>query len=715
MARTRFLPGRLLRAGIVTLLLLPPGAAGAATPPVIADGELQEEARHARAAVIITHILEKYHYRNKPLDDDLSGRILDTYLDNLDGNRSFFLAEDIKDFERYRYTLDDALDTPDLDPAFDIFKAYRQRVVERTDYAGSVLENGFDFNIDEDYLFDRLETDWAQTGAELDETWRKRVKNDYLMLLLADKEDGEIKDILRKRYARLRTSAFQLNSNDVFQMFINSYASAIEPHTFYFTPRSSENFDINMRLSLEGIGAVLRAEYDYTVVQKIIPGGPAELGGELREEDRIIGVGQGLGGEITDVVGWRLDDVVDMIRGPKGSVVRLEIITERAGLKDAAKIISITRDEIRLEEQAAKSETIRLENGGEIGVIKVPTFYSDHAGQAQGKKDYRSTTRDVRRILAGLRDKNLDGLVIDLRGNGGGSLLEALEFTGLFIASGPIIQTRDYSGRIEINNDPDPEISYGGPLAVLVNRYSASASEIFAGAIQDYRRGIIIGEPTFGKGTVQNVIDLNHFTESSGEDHGRLKATIAQFFRISGGSNQHRGVVPDIIYPTARYAGDYGERVLDNALPWDKVRPVHFVPTSAPVENYALARERHEQRLRDNRLIDLLLEEIETSRANEKIKSVSLQVDKRRAEREKLRLEADAARNELRVAAGLEPVSADTDEPGNDEELEQLDPFLEEAVRILYDLVVPVRQAADGEPGVAETAVITTTAGGVIQ
>ena len=687
---------------IFMLLLILPAVATAVTPPLITDDELRAEVRHARATVIITHILEKYHYRNKPLDDDLSGRILDTYLDSLDGNRSFFLDRDIKDFERYRYLLDEALDTPDLDPAFDIFKAYRQRVAERTNFAGQLLENGFDFSIDEDYVFDRLETDWALTGTDLDETWRKKVKNDYLMLLLADKEDGEIKDILRKRYARLRTSAFQLNSNDVFQMFINSYATAIEPHTFYFTPRSSENFDITMRLSLEGIGAVLRAEYDYTVVQKIIPGGPAELGGELREEDRIIGVGQGVGGEITDVVGWRLDDVVDMIRGPKGSVVRLEIMTERAGLKDVNKVISITRDEIRLEEQAAKSETIQLENSGEIGIIKVPAFYSDYAAQAQGKKDYRSTTRDVRRLLAGLKDKNLDGLVIDLRGNGGGSLIEALELTGLFIESGPIIQTRDYSGKIEINSDPDPEISYGGPLAVLVNRNSASASEIFAGAIQDYRRGIIIGEPTFGKGTVQNVIDLNHFTESSDEDHGRLKATIAQFFRISGGSNQHRGVVPDIIYPTARYAGDYGERVLDNALPWDKVRPVHFVPTSAPVESYALARELHRQRLQDNRLIGLLLKEIETSQSNENIKSVNLHAGKRRAEREKLRLEAAAIRNELRVAAGLEPVSPDTDDPGYDEELEQLDPFLEEAARILYDLVVPVRQAADESEIVTE-------------
>jgi carboxyl-terminal processing protease len=404
-----------------------------------------------------------------------------------------------------------------------------------------------------------------------------------------------------------------------------------------------------------------------------------------------------------------------MIRGPKGSVVRLEILTERAGFKNAGKVISITRDEISLEEQAAKSETVQLENGGEIGIIKVPAFYSDYAAQAQGKKDYRSTTRDVRRLLADLKDKNPDGLVIDLRGNGGGSLAEALELTGLFIESGPIIQTRDYSGKIEINNDPDPEISYGGPLAVLVNRNSASASEIFAGAIQDYRRGIIIGEPTFGKGTVQNVIDLNHFTESSDEDHGRLKATIAQFFRISGGSNQRRGVVPDIIYPNARYAGDYGERVLDNALPWDRVRPVHFVPTSAPVENFARARKLHEQRLQDNRLISVLLKDMEASQSDENIKSVSLHEGKRRTEREKLRNEAVAIRNELRLAAGLEPVSADADDPVHDEELEQIDPFLEEAARILYDLVVPVRRAADKHPGATDTAVITTTAGGTIQ
>ena len=700
---------------IAWLLLTAPAVVASAAPPLVTDEELQAWERHDRAALIITHIMDKYHYRKEPLDDTLSSRILDSYLESLDGNRSFFLKQDITDFERYRYLLDEAIEGPDLEPAYAIFKVYRQRVDERSAYARSVLENGFDFSIDEDYGFDRRESDWAQTARELDEIWRKKVKNDYLMLLLADKQDDDIREILDKRYARFRTSTFQLNSNDVFQSFINAYTVAVEPHTFYFTPRSSENFDITMRLSLEGIGAVLRAEQDYTVVQRIIPGGPAELGGQLQANDRITGVGQGVRGEITDVIGWRLDDVVDMIRGPKGSVVRLEILSERDGFTGNGRIISITRDEIRLEEQAARSEVIDLENGGQIGVITVPAFYSDFPAQAQGKKDYRSTTRDVRRLLAGLKEKTLDGLLIDLRGNGGGSLLEALELTGLFIESGPIIQTRDYAGKIEINSDPDPDIAYGGPLAVLVNRNSASASEIFAGAIQDYRRGIIIGEPTFGKGTVQNIIDLNHFTDSSHEDHGRLKATIAQFFRISGGSNQHRGVIPDIIFPTAHYGRDYGERVLDNALPWDEVKPLYFMPVSAPVESFAQARKLHEQRIKDNRLMRLLLEDMETAQALEDKKTISLQENKRRAEREQRRLATAELRNEYRVTLGLEPVPADADDIEDESELEDLDPLLDEAARILFDLVVPVRQAKNKFSDTARTAGITSRAGGTIQ
>ena len=699
---------------VAWLLLMAPAAIAGAAPPLVADAELQAWERHERAALIITHIMDKYHYRKEPLDDALSSRILDSYLESLDGNRSFFLQQDITGFERYRYLLDEAIENPDLEPAYAIFKVYRQRVDERSAYARSVLESGFDFSIDEDYMFDRRKSDWAQTEQELNELWRKKVKNDYLMLLLADKEDDDIKEILDKRYARFRTSTFQLNSNDVFQSFINAYTVAVEPHTFYFTPRSSENFDITMRLSLEGIGAVLRAEQDYTVVQRIIPGGPAELGAQLQANDRITGVGQGVEGEMTDVIGWRLDDVVDMIRGPKGSVVRLEILSEKDGFTGNGRIISITRDEIRLEEQAAKSEVIDLENGGHIGVITLPAFYSDFPAQAQGKKDYRSTTRDVRRLLAQLKEKNLDGLLIDLRGNGGGSLLEALELTGLFIESGPIIQTRDYSGKIEINSDPDPDIAYGGPLAVLVNRNSASASEIFAGAIQDYRRGIIIGEPTFGKGTVQNIIDLNHFTDASEEDHGRLKATIAQFFRISGGSNQHRGVIPDIIFPTARYGEDYGERILDNALPWDEVKPLYFMPVSAPVESFARARKLHQQRITDNRLVRLLLEDMETAQAMENKKTVSLQQSKRKAEREQRRLAATDLRNEYRITLGLEPVPADADDIEDENELEDLDPLLDEAARILFDLVVPVRQAVNEFPDTARTAGVTSPAGGTM-
>ena len=696
-------------------LLVMAAATAKATPPTVAEDELQAGDRHARAALIISHIMNKYHYRKEPLDDSLSSRILDSYLDSLDANRSFFLKQDIRDFERYRHLLDEAIEDPDLEPAYTIFKVFRRRVDERVAYARQLLETRFDFSIDEDYRFDRLDGDWARTGEELNETWRKKVKNDYLMLRLADKEAGEIRDILHKRYERLRTGTFQLNSNDVFQSFINAYTIVVEPHTFYFTPRSSENFDITMRLSLQGIGAVLRGEHDYTVVQKIIPGGPAELGGQLQVKDRIIGVGQGIRGSITDVVGWRLDDVVDMIRGPKGSVVRLEILSESSGFADKSRIISITRAEIRLEDQAAKSESIRLDNGGHIGVIKVPAFYSDLPAQAQGKTDYRSTTRDVRRLLAGLKENNPDGLVIDLRGNGGGSLLESLELTGLFIASGPIVQTRDYSGKIEINEDPDPAIAYAGPLAVLVNRNSASASEIFAGAIQDYRRGIIIGEPTFGKGTVQNIIDLNHFTESSDDDHGRLKATIAQFFRISGGSNQHRGVIPDIIYPTAGYRKDYGERVLDNALPWDEVKPAHFIPTSAPVENFARARQLHERRMENNRLVGLLLKDLEATQAAEDRKTISLLESRRRAEREKVRLESAQLRDEYRVALGLEPAPDEGADLEEDDLPDEFDPLLEEAARILFDLVAPVRQAAEKLPATATTAGLTIPAGGIMQ
>ena len=658
--------------------------------PIIEESQLVPGARHERATEIILHILKTYHYKKTSLDDEVSERILDRFLENLDPSRSFFLQGDIDRFSKYSHELDNDLLKGQLEPAYEIFRLYRRRVSERSEYAIKLLEHDFDFTVEEVYEFDRSEMPWPVDTSELNDIWRKRVKNDYLNLQLAGKEPEEIRDTLTRRYDRLKTSTFQLDANDVYQTFINSYTYTIEPHTAYFSPRTSENFDISMRLSLEGIGAVLRSEYDYTTVQDIVPGGPADLGGELHNEDRIIGVGQDAEGELVDVIGWRLDDVVDLIRGPKGTVVRLEILPKNTGPEGPSKKISIVRDQIKLEEQAAKSEIIDLpENGGRIGVIDVPTFYSDFAAQARGDENYKSTSRDVRHLLENLKGEDVDGIIIDLRGNGGGSLSEALEFTGLFIESGPIVQTKNSSGRIVINDDPDPGISYSGPLAVLVDRNSASASEIFAGAIQDYRRGIVIGEPTFGKGTVQHIIDLDKFIRRSKEQHGRLKTTIAQFYRISGGSNQHKGVVPDIIFPTNKYNDHHGERSLDNALPWDEIKPARFIAASAPTDNFLKVRERYENRIKSEKLFQIMMEQMDLIDQVNSKKSVSLLANVREQERKEMNLKRNRIENEFRKAEGLEPIPEGTDMEELDDDFEPRDVLLEETARILYDLILP--------------------------
>lgn len=659
--------------------------------PLVDESEIVPAERHERATEIITHIINTYHYKSRPLDDSLSTSILDRYLDSLDPNRSYFLASDISNFDKYRFKLDNRLKDEDLVPAFDIFKIYRNRVDERINHAIAMLDNDFDFTIDESYRFDRRDSDWARTKAELDEIWRKRVKNDVLNLLLAKKDDAEYVDTLTKRYERIRTNTFQLDSNDIFQTFINSYTTSIEPHTAYFSPRESENFDISMRLSLEGIGAVLTTENDYTVIQHIIPGGPADLSNQLHDEDKIIGVGQGKNGEIVDIIGWRLDDVVDLIRGPKGTTLRIEILPKNSGPEGPHKMITLVRNKIKLEEQAAKSSIIEIpESKRKIGVINVPTFYIDFAAQARGDKNYKSTSGDVRKLIAKLKEASISGLIIDLRGNGGGSLSEALELTGLFIEKGPIVQTKDSTGRIDINDDPDPSIVYSGPMAVLVDRNSASASEIFAGAIQDYLRGIIIGEPTFGKGTVQNIVDLDRLISNADEEHGRLKTTIAQFFRVSGGSNQHRGVIPDIILPTANISSDYGEKSLDNALPWDQVKPAKYIKVMSTPDDISMAEARHKQRIKSDRAFQLLIEEQELIEETSNQKEISLLMSERKAEREKLQETREQLENEIRIAQGLPPLN---DNESNNESAGQeddtMDIILKEAGMILDDMIAP--------------------------
>jgi carboxyl-terminal processing protease len=695
-----------------TLLVLLSGVS--AEVRTVSVSELQPEIKHIRASELITHILTTYHYKKTELNDALSSSIYKHYLENLDQNKSYFLKSDIQEFEHYRFKIDDAISRSDLSPAYDIFKRYRQRVNERIDFALNTLKQNFDFNVDETYRFDRREDDWIASKNELDALWRKRVKNDFLNLQLTKKEPDEIKETLTARYERIRSSTFQLNSNDVFQSFINAYTTSIEPHTAYFSPRTSENFDISMRLSLEGIGAVLRGESDYTQVVKVITGGPADLSGELKTDDRIIGVGQE-NEKIVDVIGWRLDDVVDLIRGPKGTKIKLEVLPKGTGAEGPSKIVTLTREKIKLEEQDASSSIIDIpETNTRIGVIDLPTFYIDFAAQAEGKKDYKSTSRDVRKLLKDMLKENIDGLIIDLRDNGGGSLSEALELTGLFIDRGPVVQTKDASGRVDVNYDPEPGISYPGPLAVLVDRNSASASEIFAGAIQDYRRGIIVGEPTFGKGTVQNVIDLNRFIKESDEDHGRLKTTIAQFFRVSGGSNQYKGVIPDIIFPTAEDSSDQGERAYDNALPWDQVKAAKYYPASAPIDSFTIAKQQHEKRIKDNKLFQLLMDDLNLQREASERKEIPLLESKRKAEREKILAAKKEIENAMRAEKGLPPLKDDeefdiaaSDENDDDDE-KPIDILLNETAEILNDLIKPpgnkldTRTVRSGKPAVLD-------------
>ncbi|MFT6423020.1 MAG: carboxyl-terminal processing protease, partial [Thalassolituus sp.] len=510
------------------------------------------------------------HYERKRLNDDLSSQVLDTLLDDIDSTHSYLLQSDVKDFEQFRKTLDEALSRGNMKPAFYIYNRFQQRVNERLSFLLSELKENagkYTFDSDETLNLDREEQPWATSPRELNDLWRKRLKNSILNLRLAGKEDDAIIELLTKRYQNQLNRVHQSKPVDAYQTFMNAVTRSFDPHTQYFSPRNSENFNINMSLKLQGIGAVLQTEDEHTKVVRLVPGGPAAKADNLEPEDKIVGVGQDKDGEIIDVVGWRLDEVVDLIRGPKNSTVRLEIIQGNDSTSGDSKIIAITRDEVKLEEQSAQKEVIEVIDNGEtrrIGVIDIPTFYIDFQGRMENRPDYRSTTRDVRRLITELQEENIDGLMIDLRSNGGGSLEEAINLTGLFIPTGPVVQVRGARGNVEVLQDLDPEVLYSGPMTVVVNRLSASASEIFAGAIQDYGRGLVIGGQTFGKGTVQSLRPLTE---------GQLKITQAKFYRVSGESTQHQGVIPDIMFPSLFDKEKIGESALTLALPWDTIKP----------------------------------------------------------------------------------------------------------------------------------------------
>lgn len=645
------------------------------------DDALVPEKQHNRATKLIAHFLEKYHYKDFNIDNTLSNDILNAYIEALDPNRSYFYQKDIDSFQIFRFKLDDAISKTELSAPFQMFRLYQARVDERVLFAQDLLKKKFDFKVDEELVIDRSELTWANSSHELNEIWRKRVKNDVLTLKLADKKPSEIKETLEKRYKGISKRNDQIDSEDVYQLFINAFASTLEPHTNYLSPRTSENFEIRMSLSLEGIGALLRTDGEYTVVEKVIPGGPADLSDLLHGTDRIVGIAQQNEKDFKDVVGWRLEEVVQLIRGAKGTNVKLQILPGDEGQAAKIKEIKITRDKIKLEEQAAKSEIIEIDNNTKnykIGVIDVPTFYIDFAAYQRGDKDYRSTTRDVEKLITDLKSDEIDAMILDLRGNGGGSLTEAIQLTGLFIDEGPVVQVQDSSGRIEIHRDRDTNISYHGPLVVLVDRFSASASEIVASAIQDYRRGIVAGEPTFGKGTVQQLVDLNNFNTDKGSKLGQLKATIAQYFRIDGGSTQHTGVVPDVDFKTLFENEEHGERSLKNALPSSSIAPVKHSIGDIDIQLINQTSEMHNSRVKVDEKFNSLIEIYQLDYDVRNQKTVSLLESTRKAEYKSV----EATRTQY------QDLLKDTDDNLNklDDDEEFIDVLLDETAHIATDL-----------------------------
>jgi carboxyl-terminal processing protease len=644
-----------------------------------------------------------YHYRPLPLDDAMSAQIFKRYLDSLDGDKLFFTQADINRFAPYRNTLDDAIKTEHLQPAFDIFNVYLQRVGERVAFAQALLKLDFDFSGKDGWAWDRKDAPWAPDTKALDVLWREYVKNDVLRLKLAGKTMPEIRKTLDKRYAQMASRSHQLTGEDVFQTFLEAYANSLDPHTDYMDPRTAENFSMTMRLSLEGIGAVLQKQDDYVVVRSIVPGGPADKSGKIKVGDRIAAVGQGGSGAMEDVVGWRIDDVVDKIRGASNTKVRLDVLPASSGTDGKHLLVTITRQKVKLAEQAAKDRVIEVGQGvnkRRIGVIELPTFYEDFDARRRNDPNYVSATRDVAKLLAGLKAQKVDGVVMDLRDNGGGSLDEAIDLTGLFIGAGPVVQVRSAGGSVDVQSDEDSRVAWNGPLAVLVNRGSASASEIFAAAIQDYGRGLIIGENTFGKGTVQNMIDMDRIPHPESEHYGQVKLTIAEFFRINGGSTQNKGVQPDIAFPTSIDSTEYGESTYDNALPYTQIKPAVYRPLSRFANLLPLLVARHDARVKNDPEFRWWAQDVAEFRADRAKKVISLNLGVRTAERDKQeaqRKKRDAERKALgldvpddRADDGLQADERNVAEEAQREKeaKDRISPLQREAAAILGDAIV---------------------------
>jgi len=610
---------------------------------------------NGREARMVSTLLSRYHYRKTPFTDSLSSVFLNAYVQSLDPSRTYFLESDIQSFEQYRYRLDNLINQENVDAGFVIYRVFRKRFLTQMDFVlNDLVKRKFDYTAEEFYDNDRDHAPWAKSQEELNSVWFKNIKNQALSLKLSGKKEEEIESTLKARYERYRKSIIQFNSEDVFSVYLNALTESFDPHTNYLSPKASDLFKQNMSLSLEGIGARLQQDNDYTKIFEIVPGGPADKSGKLHPNDLITAVGQGVDGEMVDVIGWRLDDVVKLIKGPKGTSVRLQVIPAATGINGPTEILTLVRDKIKLEDQAANKEVIEYKTGSgtvKLGVIKLPSFYMDFDALRRKDPNYRSTTRDVRKLIEELKLENVAGLIVDLRNNGGGSLTEAIDLTGLFIKNGPVVQVKGSDNSVDVQADNDPAVAWEGPLMVMTNRFSASASEIFAGAIQDYKRGVIFGESTFGKGTVQQVIDLSRMIGNT-EPVGELKVTLQKFYRVSGSSTQHKGVVPDVVIKGAYDADKFGESSQKAALPWDQIPAANFQSVNKVNDKMVAGLNKSLQdRIKTDPKLREYLAETEELRQNMNQTRVSLNESARRKEMEEAEKKKSQASLDTKVKA----------------------------------------------------------------
>jgi len=649
------------------------------------DSLLYPSAKHREQSKLIYQLLTKYHYKKVSVDDSLSEKILEKYINSLDPNKEYFFKNDIDYFNQYKLQMDDYITSGYLEPAYEIFTVYNERVKDRIEYVFSLLENEPDFSVEEELVFDRKKSEWFGDSGQMDNYWRKKIKNSILNLKILGKEWESNKETLDKRYKRFEKTISQFNSEDVFEMFINSFTEIYDPHTNYFSPVNADRFEINMSKTFEGIGARLQQDVEYTTIYQIMPGGPAYRNKELEKGDRIIGVGQGEDGAFEDIIGWRLDDVVSKIKGPKGSMVQLLVLKKEANIDDYPDTVRLVRDRVDVVDEDATFDIIpyRADNKDyNVGLIKIPSFYINFEEAQRGIKDYKSVTRDVKRCIDSLKALSVDGIIIDLRNNGGGSLQEAIDLTGLFIETGPVVQIKSSSGRIEVEKDFDRSIHYDGPLLVINNSFTASSSEIFSGALKDYNRGLIVGESTFGKGTVQNLIDLERFFPNSNLQFGQLKITLAKYYRVNGGSTQKIGVEPHVEFPNIYDRSIYTENARSNALEWDKIRDISYDNINyinEPLVDHL--NNAFTQEVKSDSSFINYLSFVEETKENRKKKSISLNYSKRLAEKK----ENDNKSNSLNTTVKITEIF-----PIEEESLlkkVQNDLYLRESVKLFVEML----------------------------